>query len=94
LIFFKNYLNKIFVEYQLEKESGPAHAKIYTIRLHFGEKQYTGIDRSIKLAQRAAAQIALDDHKHLSSINNPNKHLNRMLIDLFKFKKKDSFLSA
>jgi double-stranded RNA-binding protein Staufen len=64
--------NKISVEYQVEKESGPAHAKIYTVRLRLGEKEYTGVDRSIKLAQRAAAQNALDEHKHLSSTDTPN----------------------
>ncbi|CAF3748699.1 unnamed protein product, partial [Adineta steineri] len=62
--------NKITAEYQLEKETGPAHAKIYTIRLRFGEKEYIGIDRSIKLAQRSAAQTALNEHKHLSTSDN------------------------
>jgi hypothetical protein len=59
---------------------------MYTVRLYLGEKQYIGVDRSIKLAQRAAAQIALDDHKHLSSTNNPNQELNSMFIFLFEFK--------
>lgn len=73
MILYLNYLFKILIEFKLEKESGPAHAKTYTVQLHFGEKQYTGVDRSIKLAQRAAAQIALDDHKHLSPINNSHR---------------------
>jgi double-stranded RNA-binding protein Staufen len=72
--------NQISVEYQLEKESGPAHAKIYTVRLRLGEKEYTGVDRSIKLAQRAAAQNALDEHKHLSSTDTPNHEQKRTLI--------------
>ncbi|CAF1200012.1 unnamed protein product [Rotaria sordida] len=69
--------NKIVAEYQLEKESGPAHAKIYTVRLHLGEKEYVGIDRSIKSAQRAAAQIALEDHKHLLAMNHSDKVINK-----------------
>lgn len=62
---------KIKAEYQLEKESGPAHAKIYTILLSFGDKQYTGEGRSIKLAQRAAAETALEDQKSLLPTDNP-----------------------
>jgi dsRNA-specific ribonuclease len=85
MISFLNDLNKIFAEYRIEKESGPAHAKLYTIRLFLGEKQYIGVERSIKLAQRAAAQIALDDHKHLSSINNPDQKLNSIFILVFLF---------
>ncbi|CAF3567745.1 unnamed protein product [Rotaria sp. Silwood1] len=68
--------NKIVAEYQLEKESGPAHAKVYTVRLHLGEKEYIGSDRSIKLAQRAAAQIALEDHRHLLSMKHSDKETN------------------
>ena len=53
----------MLIEYHLEKESGPAHAKLYTVRLRLGEKDYLGEDRSIKLAQRAAAQTALQDQE-------------------------------
>lgn len=49
----------------MKKESGPAHAKVYTIQLQLGEKQYTGEGRSIKSAQRAAAETALADQKPL-----------------------------
>jgi hypothetical protein len=45
-----------------------------------GEKDYIGVDRSIKLAQRAAAQIALNDYKPLSPINNSNHDRNSMFI--------------
>ncbi|CAF4065903.1 unnamed protein product, partial [Adineta steineri] len=38
--------SKIFVEYRLDKESGPAHAKMYTVRLHLGDKDYVGTERS------------------------------------------------
>ncbi len=82
---FFHIINKILAEYQLEKESGPAHAKIYTIRLRLGDKHYIGVDRSIKLAQRAAAQIALNDHKHLLPIKNPNQEVNGLFIGSFSF---------
>ena len=49
------------MEYRLEKESGPLHAKIYTVRLHLGQKEYVGTERTMQLAQRAAAQSALAD---------------------------------
>ncbi|CAF1599153.1 unnamed protein product [Adineta ricciae] len=65
--------HKIVAEYQLEKESGPAHAKMYTVRLRLGDKEYIGVDRSIKLAQRAAAFSALNDHSYLLSINPPTQ---------------------
>jgi dsRNA-specific ribonuclease len=64
--------NKIFIEYRFEKESGPAHAKMYTVRLHLAEKNYVGTDRSIKLAQRTAAQLALDDCRSLPLTTNMN----------------------
>jgi dsRNA-specific ribonuclease len=48
---------------------------MFTIRLCLGEKEYIGVDRSIKLAQRAAAQIALDDHNHRPSIDNHNQNI-------------------
>ncbi|CAF1265068.1 unnamed protein product [Rotaria magnacalcarata] len=68
--------NKIVAEYQLEKESGPAHAKVYSVRLRLGDKEYVGSDRSIKLAQRAAAQIALNDQTHLLSKDKSDKGIN------------------
>lgn len=45
-----------------------------------GEKQYVGVNRSIKLAQRAAAQTALDDHKHLSPTDTDKPELKSTLI--------------
>ena len=35
------------------------------MRLHLGDKQYAGTGHGIKLAQRAAAQLALEDHQTL-----------------------------
>lgn len=52
-----------FAEYRFEKESGPMHAKTYTVRLHLGEKDYVGTERSLRMAQHAAARLALDDHR-------------------------------
>ena len=74
---------KISAEYHLEKESGPAHAKIYTIQLRLGDKQYTGVDRSIKLAQRAAAQNALEDQKSFLPINVPKEEDQNSIFILF-----------
>jgi hypothetical protein len=52
------------------------------MRLRLGEKDYIGVDRSIKLAQRAAAQIALNDYQPLSPTNNTNPELHSMFIYL------------
>lgn len=41
------------------------------MRLHLGDKQYTGTGHGIKLAQRAAAQLALKDHQHLLKTDAP-----------------------
>lgn len=62
----------------MEKESGPAHAKIFTMRLQLGDKEYVGTDRSIKLAQRAAAQLALKDHQHLLNPDAPKSESTSM----------------
>jgi hypothetical protein len=45
---------------------------MYTVRLHLAEKNYVGTDRSIKLAQRTAAQLALDDCRSLPLTTNMN----------------------
>ena len=55
---------------------------MYTMRLRLGEKDYIGIDRSIKLAQRAAAQIALNDYQPLFPTNNANPEVHRTFIYL------------
>ncbi|UJR20661.1 hypothetical protein I4U23_023783 [Adineta vaga] len=70
--------NKIFAEYRFEKESGLPHAKMYTVRLHLGDKDYIGTDRTLKLAQRAAAQTALDDHRNLRLINSYEQDLSQI----------------
>ncbi|CAF0842721.1 unnamed protein product [Rotaria sordida] len=70
--------NKIFIKYRLEKESGPAHAKMYTIRLYVGDKDYVSAERSIKLAQRAAAQLALDDLRNLLITNNYDQDISQI----------------
>jgi hypothetical protein len=45
---------------------------MYTVRLHLAEKNYLGTDRTIKLAQYAAAQSALDDYRSLPLMTNAN----------------------
>ena len=50
-------------EYRFEKEFGPTHAKMFTVRLYLGAKEYVGTERTMTLAQCAAAQLALEDHQ-------------------------------
>lgn len=42
-------------------------AKMYAVRLQLGSKSYMGTERTMALAQRAAAQNALEDQKYFSS---------------------------
>ncbi|CAF1264841.1 unnamed protein product [Rotaria magnacalcarata] len=62
--------NKIFFEYQLEKEFGPVHRKMYTVRLYVDDKSYVGTEHSINSAKYAAAQLALNDYHNSININN------------------------
>jgi hypothetical protein len=39
---------------------------MFTIRLHVDDRNYLATERTIKLAQRKAAQLALDDCRNLS----------------------------
>ena len=51
---------------------------MFTVRLHLGDKDYIGSERSIKLAQRKAAQLALDDHRSLPPINSYDQDLSQI----------------
>jgi hypothetical protein len=55
----------------LEKDSGATHANTYTVRLDLAEKHYIGTDRTMKLAQCAAARLALADQQRLSPMRRP-----------------------
>ncbi|XP_023661327.1 double-stranded RNA-binding protein Staufen homolog 1 [Paramormyrops kingsleyae] len=51
--------NKIQPEYKLLSEQGPAHAKIFSVRLTLGEQHWEAEGTSIKKAQHSAAAAAL-----------------------------------
>jgi len=72
--------NKIVAEYRLEKESGLPSAKMYTVRLYLADKNYVATERNLKLAQRTAAQLALDDCRRLSLPNNYDQDISQLNI--------------
>lgn len=45
------------------------------MQLRLGDKEYIGVNRSIKLAQRAAAQAAIDDQKLTTSCDKYNDNI-------------------
>uniref|UniRef100_A0A8B9HPS8 Double-stranded RNA-binding protein Staufen homolog 1 n=1 Tax=Astyanax mexicanus TaxID=7994 RepID=A0A8B9HPS8_ASTMX len=51
--------NKIQPEYKLLSEQGPAHSKIFSVRLTLGEQHWDAEGTSIKKAQHSAAACAL-----------------------------------
>ena len=52
---------------------------MYTVRLHLAEKCYTATERSIKLAQRTAAQLALNDcGKSTSTTDHSDQDLSQL----------------
>ncbi|XP_064652395.1 double-stranded RNA-binding protein Staufen homolog 2-like isoform X2 [Lineus longissimus] len=52
--------NKIQHQYTLVDEQGPAHKKIFFVKLKLGEEEYSAKGPSIKKAQHSAAGIALE----------------------------------
>ncbi|CAM4627833.1 hypothetical protein PO909_005376 [Leuciscus waleckii] len=51
--------NKIQPEYKLLSEQGPAHSKIFSVRLSLGDQHWDAEGTSIKKAQHSAASCAL-----------------------------------
>ncbi|XP_061731195.1 double-stranded RNA-binding protein Staufen homolog 1 isoform X2 [Nerophis ophidion] len=51
--------NKLQPEYKLLSEQGPAHSKIFSVRLTLGEQHWDAEGTSIKKAQHSAAESAL-----------------------------------
>jgi len=51
---------------------------MYTVRLYLADKNYVGTERSIKLAQRTAAQLALDDCRSLPLTNNYDQDISQI----------------
>ncbi|RUS91611.1 hypothetical protein EGW08_000584 [Elysia chlorotica] len=56
--------NKVSHQYTLVDEQGPAHKKIFFVKLKLGDEEYSASGESIKKAQHAAAAIALKDTGH------------------------------
>lgn len=58
--------NKIQHQYTLTDEQGPAHKKTFFVKLKLGDEEYSASGASIKKAQHAAADIALEQtqYKH------------------------------
>ncbi|XP_057377966.1 double-stranded RNA-binding protein Staufen homolog 2-like isoform X2 [Daphnia carinata] len=57
--------HKIHPQYRLTEESGPPHQKIFVVNLKLGDEQYTASGQSIKKAQHAAAEFALQKTKFI-----------------------------
>ncbi|XP_025089402.1 double-stranded RNA-binding protein Staufen homolog isoform X2 [Pomacea canaliculata] len=55
--------NKVAHQYTLVDEQGPAHKKIFYVKLKLGEEEYSAFGESIKKAQHAAAANALETTK-------------------------------
>lgn len=52
--------NKVTAHYQVVKEAGPAHQKVYNVHLHIGgHGPFEGVGSSLKAARNAAASRAL-----------------------------------
>ena len=51
-------------QYTLTDENGPAHNKTFFVKLKLGDEEYSAKGPSIKKAQHAAAEIALQHSKH------------------------------
>jgi dsRNA-specific ribonuclease len=49
--------------YDVEKETGPAHAKQFEIKLSLGDEVYRSVGTSINRAKQACAEIALSSTK-------------------------------
>ncbi|KAK6186777.1 hypothetical protein SNE40_006053 [Patella caerulea] len=52
--------NKISHQYMLVDEEGPAHQKLFHVKLKLGEEEYSASGQSIKKAQHAVASLALE----------------------------------
>lgn len=56
--------NKIQHQYTLTDEQGPAHKKVFFVKLKLGDEEFAATGQSIKKAQHAAAKIALEQTKY------------------------------
>jgi len=51
-------------QYTLTDEQGPAHKKVFFVKLKLGDEEFAATGQSIKKAQHAAAKIALEETKY------------------------------
>ncbi|XP_076274178.1 maternal effect protein staufen-like [Rhynchophorus ferrugineus] len=56
--------NDINFSYELINEEGPPHNKVFTITLYLGNENYSAHGKSLKNAQRKAAQMALKNTEY------------------------------
>ncbi|ESP03356.1 hypothetical protein LOTGIDRAFT_82984, partial [Lottia gigantea] len=52
--------NKVSHQYMLVDEEGPAHQKLFYVKLKLGEEEYSASGQSIKKAQHAVASLSLE----------------------------------
>lgn len=77
--------NKLKPQYVLQDETGPAHKKIFTVTLKLADaEEYTAQGGSIKKAQHAAAQLALDNTKYPMAPKRTNIGINPTLTPTVK----------
>lgn len=65
--------NKVQHQYTLTDESGPAHKKIFFVKLKLGTEEYAASGPSIKKAQHAAAAISLEKTQFKHPVPKPVK---------------------
>ncbi|XP_014341618.1 double-stranded RNA-binding protein Staufen homolog 1 isoform X1 [Latimeria chalumnae] len=69
--------NKIQPEYKLLSEQGPAHSKVFTVRLTLNDQHWEAEGTSIKKAQHAAAAKALTETKLPKPTSRPPRNEGR-----------------
>lgn len=69
--------NKVQPQYHLVDESGPPHKKTFTVVLKLDKEEYTASGPSIKKAQHAAADIALEQ----TALKHPPPKSQRKVLD-------------
>ncbi|XP_070208413.1 double-stranded RNA-binding protein Staufen homolog isoform X2 [Littorina saxatilis] len=67
--------NKVAHQYTLVDEQGPAHKKTFFVKLKLGEEEYSAQGESIKKAQHAAADIALQETKFSHPVPKIPRHM-------------------
>ncbi|XP_026866717.2 double-stranded RNA-binding protein Staufen homolog 1 isoform X1 [Electrophorus electricus] len=82
--------NKIQPEYKLLSEQGPAHSKIFSVRLTLGDQHWDAEGTSIKKAQHSAAACALSQTTLPKPSNRGPRHPGRNPGGFYKGPESDS----